>query len=76
MFRNTMIMNLVFSILVVIGSLVNMAYLNWKNRQKQRPGYREEILAKYYSTGETDKEANQKAWMELGDRHPDYRYTL
>ena len=76
MFRNTMIMNLVFSILIVVGSLVNMAYLNWKNRQKQRPGYREGVLAKYYSTGETDKEANQKAWMELGDRHPDYRYTL
>jgi len=71
-----MIMNLVFSILVVVGSLVNMAYLNWKNRQKQRPGYREEVLAKYYSAGGTEEDANLRAWMELGDRHPDYRYTL
>jgi len=75
-FRNTMIMNLVFSILVVVGSLVNMAYLNWKNRQKQRPRYREEVLAKYYSAGGTEEDANLRAWMELGDRHPDYRYTL
>lgn len=73
-----MIMNLVFTIVVIAGSLLNMAYLHWQNKKKNRAGYRENVLAKYQgSDGEKDAvEANLRAWIELGDRHPDFRYTL
>ncbi|KAF8159942.1 MFS general substrate transporter [Crassisporium funariophilum] len=73
-FRNTTIMNLIFSILVVVGSLVNMMYLSRRNKSKQRPGQREKLLEKY--TDEKGGDGGLKAWLELGDRHPDFRYTL
>ncbi|KAJ3503782.1 hypothetical protein NLJ89_g8279 [Agrocybe chaxingu] len=73
-FTNTTIMNLVFAILAVVGAFLNMAYLHYKNQSKQRPGYRERKLAKYGD--ENDPDASLRAWMDLGDKHPDYRYTL
>jgi len=35
-------------------------------------GRREELLEKYNK----DEDGGLRAWMELGDEHPDFRYTL
>ncbi|KAF9529639.1 MFS general substrate transporter [Crepidotus variabilis] len=75
-FTKTTIMNLVFSIVVVLGCVANTAYLHWRNQQKKRPGYREEVLARFASVSADERERETLAWVELGDRHPDYRYTL
>jgi hypothetical protein len=47
-------------------------YLSWKNKLKTREGRREELLEKY----DKDEDGRLRAWMELGDEHPDFRYTL
>jgi len=76
-FHKTTIMNLLFIILVFLSSLTNRAYLSWRNKVKKRPGVRAKMLEKYV-TAEKDGEDNGglKAWIELGDRHPDFAYTL
>ncbi|KAF9480332.1 MFS general substrate transporter [Pholiota conissans] len=74
-FRKTTIMNLVFSIIILVGSVLNMLYLKRKNKAKAQPGYRERMLAKY-TTDEKVTDGGVEAWMELGDRHPDFVYAL
>jgi len=71
-YRKTTIMNLIFSICTLLGALLNVAYLSWKNKSKNRIGRREELLEKYNE----DEDGDLRAWMELGDEHPDFRYTL
>ena len=39
---------------------------------KQKKENREKLLAPYAD----DKEGQIRAWMELGDKHPDFEYTL
>jgi hypothetical protein len=39
---------------------------------KQKKQNREKLLAPYTD----DKEGQNRAWMELGDKHPDFEYTL
>jgi len=51
---------------------MNIAYLSWKNKLKARTGRRELLLKKYNQ----DEDPSLRAWMELGDEHPDFRYTL
>ena len=60
-----------------MGSLINMAYLSWRNKVKKRPGVRAKLLQKY-ATPEKEIADNGglSAWIELGDRHPDFVYTL
>ena len=60
---------------------MNMAYLSWRNKVKKRPGVREKLLEKHVVAAATDKEGvddggGLSAWIELGDRHPDFVYTL
>ena len=65
------------SILVVVISLVNVAYLSERNKVKKLPEERAKLLEKYVvadKQGEDDGEL--RAWIELGDRHPDFVYTL
>ena len=69
-------------------SLVNVAYLSLRNKAKKRPGERAKLLEKYVGAtrkhleGEEEKEGHDdhdgklRAWIELGDRHPDFVYTL
>ena len=66
-------MNTTSAIVLVIIALVNVAYLSWKNKVKKRPEERKKLLEKYMVLGE---DGNLKAWIELGDRHPDFVYTL
>lgn len=71
--RNPLTTNrLCSSILVAVGSLINMAYLNQKNRTKEAK--RSEILAPYVTPDHPDGGA--QAWAELGDKHPDFKYQL
>jgi len=76
-FHKTTIMNLIFCIIVVVGSLISMAYLSWRNRIKKRPGVRTKMLKEYAAAekGIAD-DGGLCAWIELGDRHPDFVYTL
>ena len=57
-----------------------MTYLTWRNKVKKRPGVREKLLQKYIATPEQgisdDDDGGLSAWIELGDRHPDFVYTL
>ena len=55
-----------------------MAYLSWRNKVKKRPEERTKLLEKYM-VGLSDKGDDAEgvaAWVELGDRHPDFVYTL
>ena len=58
-------------------SLMNMAYLSWRNRVKKRPGVRTKLLQKYATAEKKNSvDGGLRAWIELGDRHPDFVYTL
>ncbi|KAF7985053.1 hypothetical protein HWV62_8899 [Athelia sp. TMB] len=69
-YTKTTIMNLTLSAVVVVVSLANMLILDRKNKQKIQK--RADVLAPYGD----DAQSNEKAWKELGDQHPDFRYTL
>ena len=51
-----------------------MVYLSWRNKIKKRPEERAELLDKY--KGNEDDEGGLDTWIELGDRHLDFVYTL
>ena len=63
------------------GRRINEAYLSWKNKIKKRPEERAKLLGKYEGDDDDDNdnddnEGRLDAWIELGDRHPDFVYTL
>ena len=71
------------SIFVVVGSLINMAYLSWRNKVKKRPGVRAKLLKNYATAAGKEShmhvggdDGGTSAWIELGDQHPDFVYTL
>ncbi|KAF9025120.1 major facilitator superfamily domain-containing protein [Rhodocollybia butyracea] len=67
--------NSVGSILIVVLSGVNALLLNYMNQQKVKR--RDEILAPYNLDSDDEKGTNAtRALVELGDRHPDFKYTL
>ena len=62
---------------MIVGSLVNMVYLSWRNKVKKRPGVRTKLLQKYVTDEkEIDDDGGLTAWIELGDRHPGFVYTV
>ena len=63
---------------MIVGSLVNMVYLSWRNKVKKRPGVRTKLLQKYVTDEKEidDDDGGLTAWIELGDRHPDFVYTV
>ena len=62
---------------MIVGSLINMAYLSWRNKVKKRPGVRTKLLQKYVTDEkEIDDDGGLTAWIEIGDRHPDFVYTV
>lgn len=69
-YTKTTIMNLVFSAVILVGSLLNVLILDHMNKKKAHK--RDEILAPYGD----DAQSNDKAWAELGDKHPDFKYSL
>ena len=49
------------------------------NKVKKRPEVRAKLLEKYVTAGKEDGDLDDgglMAWIELGDRHPDFVYTL
>ncbi|KIM78028.1 hypothetical protein PILCRDRAFT_76059 [Piloderma croceum F 1598] len=71
-FTKTTVMNLVFCTIVVLGSSANAIFLIRMNTLKQRR--RGEILAPYVDDKNPD--GGVRAWTELGDKHPDFRYIV
>jgi len=71
-FRKTTIMNLVFANSIFLGAVSCAILLTHMNASKQRR--RNEILAPYVDDKNPD--GGVRAWMELGDKHPDFRYTI
>jgi hypothetical protein len=57
---------------MMIGAALNGLYLTRQNKIKRRE--RERILAPYADEKEGD--GGLRAWIELGDRHPDFKYTI
>lgn len=60
--------------LIIVFSIGNALYLMWAQRTKERR--RAELLAPYLVDPNVPSDGGEKAWVELGDRHPDFRYTL
>jgi hypothetical protein len=58
--------------IVVLGSSANAIFLIRMNTLKQRR--RGEILAPYVDDKNPD--GGVRAWTELGDKHPDFRYIV
>jgi len=73
-YTKTTILNLTFAVLIIVGAGINALLLNHMNKQKiQR---RDEILAPYNIDADSKGSEAIRAWVELGDRHPDFKYTL
>ena len=54
-----------------------MAYLSFRNKVKKRPEERAKLLDKYVvASQQSEDDSKLRAWIELGDRHPDFVYTL
>lgn len=63
------------TILIIVGAGINSLLLNHMNKQKVKR--RDEILAPYNIDSDDEKGTNaRRAWVELGDRHPDFKYSL
>ncbi|KAH9474630.1 putative transporter [Psilocybe cubensis] len=67
-YQKTTIMNLTFSLMMITLTIVNALHLIWLNRQKRLR--RTDMLAPYATKEEPD--GGIRAWVELGDRHPDF----
>ncbi|KAF9451878.1 MFS general substrate transporter [Macrolepiota fuliginosa MF-IS2] len=72
-FTKTTIMDLTFSVLVIVLVFVNAAVLHHKSQKKRR--LRTKLLAPYVHDDEKESDGGLKAWIELGDRHPDFVYS-
>ncbi|KAF5353280.1 hypothetical protein D9756_008136 [Leucocoprinus leucothites] len=83
-YRDTSIINLVFILLLGLTAIANGLMLHWFNKRKQDPAKRQELLAPYFESVKADfesdysrtEEANKRAWLDLGDKHPDFKYVL
>ena len=57
---------------IMVIAILNALYLRRQNRLKIEK--RDEILAPYMEDGKST-DGGERAWLELGDRHPDFKYT-
>ena len=62
------------AVLIVVFSGLNALYLTWAQSKKERR--RADLLAPYLTDPDTASDGGEKAWTELGDRHPDFKYAL
>jgi len=60
------------SVLSIVLAILNALVLRYMTKRKQRN--RTEILAPYATEKEPD--GGVRAWVELGDRHPDFKYVI
>lgn len=71
-FQKTTIMNMTFASIMTVSAGLNILLLVWMQARKEKN--REAILRPYVSDEQPD--GGDKAWIELGDKHPDFKYTL
>lgn len=75
-FRRATIINITFSSIIVIFTILNMCWLRYANvRKKTR---RDKLLYGYQldtSDAAVNSEESIRAWKELGDQHPDFIYA-
>lgn len=62
------------AVLIIVFSIANALYL--KREQRRKESRRAEILAPYLSDPNTPSDGGERAWVELGDKHPDFRYAI
>ncbi|KAF9445028.1 MFS general substrate transporter [Macrolepiota fuliginosa MF-IS2] len=84
-YTGTIIMNLTCAIMVGVLSAINGLLLHRKNKQKEDPVQRQKMISPYCeSEGHWDhesghkcgEEADKRAWLVLGDKHPDFKYVI
>ena len=69
-----MILSTFYSTIAIISlAIINALMLSYANKRKKEK--RSEILAPFSTEKEPDGDA-LTAWIELGDRHPDFRYVI
>ena len=61
-------------IIIIVFSTLNVLYLNYATHQKERN--RDEILAPYITSDKAVEDGGEAAWIDLGDRHPDFQYAF
>ncbi|EAU90005.1 hypothetical protein CC1G_05921 [Coprinopsis cinerea okayama7 len=71
-FEKTTIMNMTFAVIMTLSSVGNIFLLMWLQKRKEKN--RDKILAPYVTEKEPD--GGERAWIDLGDRHPDFKYAL
>lgn len=71
-YTTTMRLNLAFCIIPLALAIVNALILSRANKIKKQK--RDQLLAPYSSSGQAD--GGLQAWMDLGDKHPDFKYAL
>lgn len=74
-FRKATIINITFSSITVISTVLNLCWLRYANGRKRTK--RAQLLKDYQlDTSQTlvNSAESIRAWKELGDRHPDYIY--
>lgn len=57
---------------MILLALINAAYLHYQNEKKKKT--RAKLLVNYDTS--THSDGGVKAWVDLGDRHPDFKYML
>jgi len=82
---------MLFPSVLLLGSIaiLNGSLLHWWNKRKQDPVKRQELLAPYFENVKVEEEeedpgsgydrnrrAHYKAWLDLGDKHPDFQYVI
>ncbi|KAL5530811.1 hypothetical protein ACEPAF_7069 [Sanghuangporus sanghuang] len=77
-FKRATILNLSFSVCIFGLSILNVLYLTWATQKKQSE--RAETLAPYIKEDLEDpnvrRDGGDRAWVELGDKHPDFHYAI
>jgi len=82
--------DVVFTSVLLLGftAILNGSLLHWWNKKKQDPVRRQELLAPYFENVDVEVEedsgsehdrngrAHRKAWLDLGDKHPDFQYVI
>ncbi|EGG00864.1 uncharacterized protein MELLADRAFT_92950 [Melampsora larici-populina 98AG31] len=75
-YRKATIINISFSSIIVVFTLLNMCWLRYANVQKRTK--RDQLLDGYQldtSDASANSEESIRAWKELGDQHPDFIYA-
>lgn len=59
----------------MLFAVLNVFYIRWAQRRKEQR--RNALLAPYTTDASGMMEGSgDRAWVELGDRHPDFKYAI